>query len=136
MSEKDYPARVIEVLASNPTSADLDFLIEAFTNLGYLAADAAGKAEMAEAKRKFEEASAFDRFKKSGEKMTDSVANARATIETWPFKKEEIDAQTKARKLHNLLAAVEQAINGIKHLDKNTGYTMSQQAGVKIGGLR
>jgi len=118
VNKENYAQRVLEVLMSNPTAADLDFLVEAYTTLGYLAGEASGEAEMAEAKRKYEEANAYSELKRSGEKITDAQAQARAVVDTWAFRTAEIDAQTKAKKLAHLLDATREAINAIKYLGR------------------
>lgn len=114
----EYVTKVLAVLQSGPTSGDLDFLVEAYANVGYLAAQAEGDADMAEAKRKHEEAVAYLEAKKSGDKMTDKQAEATAQVATWHFRNAELEARTKARKLRNLLESVEQAINAIKFLGR------------------
>jgi ribosomal protein L16 Arg81 hydroxylase len=120
-----YLARVLGVLQSNPTASELDFLVEAFANVGYLAAEAEGLAEDAENLRKHEEASAYLRAKRSaierGEKLTEREAEAIAAVETRDLKTAEVEARTKARKLKNLLDSLEQAINAIKFLGRQAG---------------
>lgn len=56
-----------------------------------------------------------------GHKPTADVVTATVTLKTWDSKKAEIKATDKARKLRNLFESVEQAINAVKHLDKQTG---------------
>jgi hypothetical protein len=120
-----YLARVLGVLQSNPTASELDFLVEAFANVGYLAAEAEGMAEDAENVRKHEEASAYLRAKRAaierGEKLTEREAEAIASVETRDLKTAEVEARTKARKLKNLLDSLEQAINAIKFLGRQAG---------------
>jgi hypothetical protein len=120
-----YLARVLGVLQSNPTASELDFLVEAFANVGYLAAEAEGMAEDAENLRKHEEASAYLRAKRAaierGEKLTEREAEAIASVETRDLKTAEVEARTKARKLKNLLDSLEQAINAIKFLGRQAG---------------
>lgn len=118
MVATDYAARVLAVLQAGPTNADLNFLVEAYTNLGYLAAQAQGEAEMAEARRKYEEANAYRTAKMSGEKVTERQAEAEAAVSTWDFRQAEVEARTRARKLQNLLDSTEQAINAIKFLGR------------------
>lgn len=120
--------RVFTVLQQGPTSADLGYLIEEFTYLGYLAAQAESMAEMAEAQRKHEWATSYAEVKSGEGKVTDAFAQAQADILTFDFKKAEVKAYEKARKMKNLLNSIEQAINAIKFLGRQT------DAPVTIGG--
>jgi hypothetical protein len=118
MIDQDYANRVLAVLRSNPTAQNLDFLVQAYATLGYVAADAEGIAERAEFTRKYHEAQHYLAEKRRGERITERMAESVATIETKEQREAEIEARTSARKMKNLLFAVEQAINAIKHLDR------------------
>lgn len=125
MSEQDKLQKLMAVLASSPTSADLDYLVSEYTYVGYLAATAESDAEMAEAERKHAEATMAAEIREkaaaNGDKVTEAAIGAKAMILTFDHKKAEIRAYEKARKLKNLLESVEQAINAIKFLGRNGG---------------
>jgi uncharacterized protein HemX len=95
-------------------------LVEAFTRIGYFSAIAIGHADMAEAERKYREAQAVNKKKLEDPKASGVITESYATETTWGFREAEIKARTAARKLFNLHSAVEQAINSVKHIDKNT----------------
>lgn len=120
--DAQYMQRVMATLQSNPTGANLDFLVEAYANLGYVAATAEGDAEAAEAKRKYQEATAAADVRKAaanmGEKITAGEVESRVTVLTYDWKVTEIEAREKATKIKNLLQSVEQAINAIKFLGR------------------
>lgn len=116
--QDQYLADVLRTLSSNPTAAELDYLIEAFTTVGFLAAQAEGLAEAAENKRKYEEAQAYLASKSNGEKMTERQAEANALLATRIYRDEEVEARVKARKIKNLLDSLEQTINAIKFLGR------------------
>ena len=111
-------ARTMEVLAGNPTAADIDFLVQAHNAIGYLAAQAETAAEEAEARRKFEVNSQYVAIKSAPDKVTDKEATARAEVLTYDFLKAEVKAAGKARTLKNLLSTVTEAINAIKFLGR------------------
>lgn len=121
MADGNYLLRVLGVLQSNPTAAEIDFLVEAYSRVGYLAAEAEGVAEQAESERKHAEAQAYYQSKVSGEKVTDKFAETAALIATKEFRDKEVEARTSARKLKNLLDSIEQAINAIKFLGRQAG---------------
>ena len=118
----EYIKRVLATLQSNPTNADIDFLVEAHASIGYLAASAESAAEMAEAQRKYDEATAAARIREdalvSGTKVTADIVAAKVAVETFESKKAEVKAYEKSRKLRNLLESVEQAINAIKFIGR------------------
>lgn len=124
-ADQDKLTQLMTILATSPTTADLDYLVSQYTYIGYLAAQAESDAEMAEAERKHAEATTAadirDKAAVSGEKVTESSVNAKALVLTYDHKKAEIRAYEKARKLKNLLYSVEQAINAIKFLGRNGG---------------
>lgn len=119
--QDQYLGQVLRTLSNNPTAAELDYLIEAFTTVGYLAADAEGLAEAAENTRKYEEAQAYLASKSSGEKVTERYAEANAALAVRIFRDAEVEARVKARKVKNLQDALEQAINAIKFLGRVAG---------------
>ena len=120
MSKLDaaYIQKVFTTLADNPTAAQLDFLVEAHANIGYLAADAESLAEMAEADRKNAEATYYLEAKKGEGKVTDKQADAMAEVKAWPKRQAELEAKTKATKLKNLLETVREAIHAVKFLGR------------------
>lgn len=119
-----YLKRVMEVITNNPTAGELDELLEAFGRVGFIAAEAEGLAEQAEATRKHKEAEAYLHAKTSappGEKVTERQAEAQAEIAIKEYRDAEVEARTKSRKLRNLLSAIEQVINGVKFLSRVAG---------------
>lgn len=108
----------MRTLSSNPTNADLDFLIEAHTRLGYLAGTAEGEADMAYAIRKHAEATAFANAMSSGEKVSAAQAERLAELDVWELKQNEITAKERSTKINNLLRSVTEAINGVKFLGR------------------
>lgn len=114
--DADYASQVLRVLRNNPTAQDIDFLVEAYTNVGYLAADAEGLANDAEMARKHAEADAY--LEARGRDMTVKDAEMSARFAVKDLLTTEIAATTKARKLRNLLLSLEQAINAVKFLGR------------------
>ena len=125
-SNDQFVGRLFARLNQNPTAADLDFLVESYNTVGYLAAEAEGLAEQAEAERKYWEASYYLTVRKDaierGEKVTERQVEAERELLLKGWRVAEAEARTKSRKLKNLYGAVEQAINAIKHLSKQEGY--------------
>lgn len=121
-TDAKYIQTVLAVLQSNPTAQNLDFLVTAYTNVGYLAATAESDAEMAEAQRKFDEATTSSEVReeaaRQGHKLTADQVAAKVTVLTFDAKKAEVKAYERARKLKNLLQSIEQAINAIKFLGR------------------
>lgn len=119
--QSQYLLTVLAKLQSNPTAQDIDLLVEAYSRVGYIAADAEGLAEQAEAERKHAEAEAYLTAKRAEGKVTDKEAETRALLATKDYRYREVEARTKARKLKNLLESIEQAINAIKFLGRQGG---------------
>jgi hypothetical protein len=124
MADEDaYIAKVLKVLYGNPTAQSLDFLVEAFAYVGQLAGDAESLAERATFARKHAHATAYLNAKKDPkrtERVTDKEAEALALTDTAVEAHREAEANDRARKLKNLLEAIEQAINAIKYLGRLT----------------
>lgn len=118
MKTDEFLAQTMRTLQSNPTAADLDQLVSAYAIIGNIAADAQHEAEVAEGQRKYAQAVAYGKAKKSGEKVTDAAANAQVTIDTAAEVEAEIDARVRAKKVAALLDAVREAINAIKFLGR------------------
>lgn len=116
----DYLQTVLARLNGSPTSENLDFFVEAYARVGQLAAVAQSLSERAEQERRFAEATAYAEAKRNGAK-TAADAERASIINTGDARLAEIDAREKAAKLKNLLLAVEQAINAIKFLERQTG---------------
>lgn len=118
----------MDVLKSNPTSAELDFLVSAYAVLGNIAADAQGDAEEAELTRKVAEANAFRTAKSLGntnsEKVSDTTANNIALANTISERQAEIEARTRAKKIAALLDSVREAINACKFLGRYDSTTI------------
>lgn len=115
----EYVAEVLEKLSRNPTAQDIDYFIEAHARVGYLAAVAQSRAELAESQRKFDEATAYADAKRNGAKSAVD-ATAAAAIAVKAGRDSEIAARLAANRLKNLLDSIEQAINGIKFLGRAT----------------
>lgn len=114
----NYIERVFLTLNSNPTAADIDFLIEAHAVIGYMAAEAENLYEQAVDRRKYEEANAYLKAKRGAEKVSDKAAEAMAQVDCWDFRTAETTAKVKAQKVKNLLESLTQAINAIKFLGR------------------
>lgn len=121
MDDATYVEQVMSVLQRTPTAQHLDYLIEAFTRIGRLAADAETIAERAEHHRKHMEATYFLEAKRSVPRPTADEAKATALVESVGEYHAEAEAKANARMLRNLLEAIEQAINAIKFLGRMTG---------------
>lgn len=117
----NYIVKVIQTLSQNPTGAELDFLVEAFSNIGYLLSEAEGLAEESENVRKHNEATNYLTTKQSGDKMTDKQAESQALVMSQQDRKREVEARVKMRKLKNLRDSIEQTINAIKFLGRAAG---------------
>lgn len=123
-----YINKTMEKLTNNPTSQDMDFLVEAYSMFGYMEATATGDAELAEAERKYAEAEAYAEAKKSNEKAPAAQLEAIATVQTRDYRLAEIKARTNARKISNAWRSIEQTINAIKYRGRfdsfDSGVTM------------
>ena len=115
----EYVEEVIAKLSDNPTNQDLEFFIEAYARVGYLVGVAQGMASRSELQRKHAYASAYAAARANGAKSA-TDADAAATIAVRDFAEQEVTANERYFKLRNLLAAIEQAINGIKYLGRST----------------
>lgn len=113
-----YVGHVFSILSSSPTSQDLDFLVEAYTKIGYYVAVSIGDADMEDAKLDYQIAEAKDEMKRSGDKVTAAVLESHAILATYDQRNKAIKARTDARKLMNLYQSVEQAINAVKYLGR------------------
>ena len=120
-----YINKTLQKLTSRPTSQDMDWLVEAYTYFGYIDATANGDADLAEAERKYAEAQAIQEAKLADPKTTQAQLEALAAIKTWDHRTAEIKARTNARKIHNTWQSIEQTINAIKHLERNTSVRMT-----------
>jgi hypothetical protein len=120
----EYLEEVMDKLRDNPTAQDIDFFIEAHARIGYLASVASGNAELAEQNRKFAEATAYADARREGAKSS-ADAERHAVLHSNDERLREIRAREAATKLRNLLNSVEQAINGIKFLSRNTDSPMN-----------
>jgi hypothetical protein len=114
----EFLTRTMRVLQTNPTTADLDFLVSAYAVVGNLAADAQHDAEVTEMQRKIAEATAYREAKASGDKVTDTLAINIALANTVAERQVEIDARTRAKKIAALLDAIREAINAVKYLGR------------------
>ena len=117
----NYVAEVFALLNSNPTSQNLDQLVEAHVRIGYLVAEAEGLYDSAVDERKYQEANAYLSAKKSGDKVTDKAADTAAFVECKEYRDREAEAKVRFKKVANLLESIEQAINAIKFLGRYDG---------------
>ena len=120
----EYLEDVLAKLEDNPTSAELDFFLEAFARVGYLASVAQGAAERAEQSRKLAEATAYADARRRGAKSS-ADAERDAIVRTNNERVAEIGARESAAKLKHLLNSIEQVINGIKYLGRQTDAPMT-----------
>jgi hypothetical protein len=120
-SPDNYVARVFSLLNSNPTAQNLDELVEAHVRIGYIAAQAENEYERAVDLRRYAEAEAYIRSKKSGDKVTDKMADTMALVECREQRDAEAEAKVRFRKISNLLESIEQAIMAIKFLGRYDG---------------
>jgi hypothetical protein len=116
--DSKYVNEVFSRLSLSPTSQDLDFLLEAYTKIGYYVAVSIGDADLEEAQLDYDEAEAKRDMKQRSEKATAAIIDAHAVIATFDQRKRSIKARTDARKMMNLYQSVEQAINAIKYLGR------------------
>ena len=103
---------------NNPTGSDLDFLVQAHTKVGYLAAIAQKEAEFAYAVRKNAEATAWREAMNGETKVTAAAADKAAELAVWDLRVREIQANESSKKISNLLSSITEAINGIKFLGR------------------
>lgn len=119
---EEYLKQVFQVLTNSPTQQDLDFLIEAYAKVGYLASDAERIAEDATNVRKYEEASEWLKAKQEkrvGDRgVSDETANKMAYIATYNLRTREAEAIAKAKKVSNLLDSLREAIHAVKFLGR------------------
>lgn len=124
MTDSEYVAEVLAKLQDNPTAQDLDYFIEAYARVGYLAATARGRAEYAESAYKHARATAYADAKATGRAKTAADAEQAAIVDAYESEQRAIRAREAASKVANLLSSVEQAINGIKYLGRQTDAPM------------
>lgn len=119
-----YVAGVIDRVTSGPTTSDLDYLVEAHASIGYYAAQAEAIANEAEVTRKVAEANSILHGRAADPKASFAILEAQAVADTAELRMAEAKAKSNAKKLTNLLESVEQAINAIKYLGRETGVTI------------
>ena len=124
----EYLQEVMEKLENNPTSAELDFFLEAYARVGYLVSVAQGRRDLAVAERKYAQASAYAEAKRNGAK-TAADAEAASIIGTRDAVLAEVTAAEAFTKISNLLDSIEQAINGIKYIGRQTDAPMTLPRG-------
>lgn len=116
-----YVAKVLELITSSPTAAELDELLEAYATIGWYSAETQGMAESAESVRKYAEAEALLNKRNEDIKTPMVALEAWATVKTFDLKREENKRKANAKKMYNLYQAVEQCINGVKFLGRSVG---------------
>lgn len=118
--DNDYFVKVVNALTNNPTGASLDFLVEAHAAIGYYAGVAESIANEAEVARKVEEANVILDGRKADPKASFAILEAQAISATEELRYDEAKAKANARKISNLLESVEQTINAIKFIGRET----------------
>lgn len=117
--DEEYLKRVWQALTKGPTQQDLPFLIEAYTKVGYLLAEAKSDAADAATVRKHEEAQEWIKAKQTvpegGKPVSDTIADKIALVATFSLRRNEVAAERKAVKLSHLRESVYQAISVIKN---------------------
>lgn len=135
MMDDEYLKRVFAVLTQNPTAQDLDFLIEAYARVGYLASIAEAAAAEAVNTRKHEEANEWLKAKANhppGEKaVSDGTADKIAMVATYTLRRNELAAEGKAKKISNLLDALRECLWSIRHLGKYDSAQINLPVSVK-----
>lgn len=124
----EYIAEVLAKLSDNPTAQDLDYFIEAHARVGYLAAVARGRAELAESTAKFKRASEYAEARSSGLARSATDAEQHAIVASRDEDEAAIRAREAATKMMNLLNSIEQAINAIKYLGRATDVILPASA--------
>lgn len=114
--DEDFLKEVFRKLTNSPTSDDTGFLLEAYTKIGHLLAEAKSAADDADAVRRKAEAEEYLRAKQSGEtaKVTDSMAEKMAQIATFDLRRKQTEAERKALKLRHLRESVYQALSTVR----------------------
>lgn len=120
-NEADYMKRVMRTLTNNPTAADIDFLVEAFTRVGYLAGEAEKEADMAYARRKYSEAEIWKSLSADEPRKTAAAIEKLVELEVHAARVDEVEAKARATKIKNLLNAIQEAINAIKFIGRMGG---------------
>lgn len=127
--DDNYLKLVFTTLTQRPTAQHLDFLIEAYAKVAYLASEAEHAAEEATNVRKHEEASEWLKAKqgpKIGDRaVSDETATKMALVATYYLRRNEVEAIAKARKITNLLDALREAIHAIKFLGRYDSSTIN-----------
>lgn len=123
LNDSEYVAEVLQKLQDNPTAQDLDYLIEAHARVGYLAAVSQGRRDVSIAERKFAFSSAYADAKREGAKTAGDAENI-AVIRSHDAYLAEARAGEVAAKLASLLSSIEQCINGIKYLGRQTDVSL------------
>lgn len=111
-------------MTSQPTAQNMDELVRAYSTIGYYFAQMEGDAELAKSEREYAEAEAVQAAKMAEPKTSAAQLEAIATIKTREYRRAEIKARTNAVKMKNLWLSIEQAINAVKFIDRNTGVRM------------
>jgi hypothetical protein len=120
--DEQYIKQVFKVLTNDPTDpGNLTFLVEAHAKVSNLTAKAVGLADEAESQRKYADAETINRLKGEDPKITATLLESKAYVENYYLRQEENKRRTDARKLQNLLDSIEQGINAIKFLGRETG---------------
>lgn len=117
--DPEYVARAVHVVTGNPTSQNFDELLEIYGTLGFYEAQLLQRADDIEAVRKHKEAQTVLEKKSADPKITAASLDAFATVATFDIRRREVQARGDWRKMSNLRSSVEQAINGIKFVQRN-----------------
>lgn len=129
--DNEYVSEVLQRLRSSPTAQDLDYLVAAYTTIGWYAGELQGTADLAESERKYAQAEAYTEGKGSIEKATQAQLESFAVIKTRDHSRAEVRANRNALQMKNLWLSIEQAINAIKFLHRNDSFGGGN--GVRMG---
>lgn len=103
-------------------TAQLDELVVAHSQTGYLVAQADAEYETRKAEKEWAKAEATLRCKADDPKATAAIIDAQVTIDTYDALQAENEARAKLQKLKMLLSSIVEAINAIKFLGRTGGY--------------
>jgi hypothetical protein len=117
----DYVGEVYRILTNNPTSQNLDFLIEARAVIGNYVAIAEAEYDNAKGQRQYDEAQGTLVAKSDNPKWTAQQVEAFVRTETNDAFIRENAAKASYSKLKSLLESLTEAINGIKFLGRMGG---------------
>lgn len=114
MMDEDFLKEVFRKLTSGVGALDVPFLIEAYTKVGHLLAEAKAEADDAAAVRKHEYSKAFLEAKQREEKVTDAIADKIATVAVFGLVRREAEMERRVAKIRHLRESVYQALSSTR----------------------